>query len=145
MPLQRVVERNALTDEALAMVHEQPQIEFRALQLRGRQVVQAFAQRRSRDRNRVDAVGLPARAGAAPRVGHQRRRDAQDALAASDQNRSKEPETCRQSSSAHTRSLPSSRAQTTSAAKPLAPTWTVCSPSSSPVADATAAIVCERL
>ena len=60
-------------------------------------------------------------------------------------NRSKEPETCRQSSIAHTRSQPSSRAQTTSAAKPLAPTWTVCSPSSSPVAAETAAIVCERL
>ena len=44
-----------------------------------------------------------------------------------------------------TRSLPSSRAQTTSAAKPLAPTPTVCSPSSSPVAAETAAIVCERL
>ena len=43
------------------------------------------------------------------------------------------------------RSLPSSRAQTTSAAKPLASTWTVCSPISSPVAGETAAIVCERL
>ena len=56
-----------------------------------------------------------------------------------------EPETCRQSSSAHTRSLPSSLAQTTSAAKPLTPTWTVCSPISAPVAAETAAIVCERL
>jgi hypothetical protein len=60
-------------------------------------------------------------------------------------NRSKEPETCRQSSSAHTRSVPSSRAQTTSAEKPLAPSWTVCSLISSPVAAETAAIVCERL
>jgi hypothetical protein len=60
-------------------------------------------------------------------------------------NRSKDPETCRQSSIAHTRSLPSPRAQTTSAAKPLAPTWTVCSPISSPVAAETAAIVCELL
>ena len=42
--------------------------------------------------------------------------------------------TCRQSASAHTRSAPSSRAQTTSAANPLAPTWTVRSPNSSPVA-----------
>jgi hypothetical protein len=59
--------------------------------------------------------------------------------------RSNELETCRQSSSAHTRSVPRSRAQASSAAKPLAPTATVCSPSSSPVAAATAAIVCERL
>jgi hypothetical protein len=43
MPLQRVVERDALADEALAMVHEQPQIQFRALKLRRRQGIQAFA------------------------------------------------------------------------------------------------------
>ena len=127
------------------MVNEQPQIELGALQLRGRQGVQAFAQRRPRDRDRVDAVGLPAPA--APRrvsaisVVVTRRTRSPRAI----RNRSKEPETCRQSSSAHTRSPPSSRAHTTSAANPLAPTWTVCSPSSSPVAAATAAIVCERL
>ena len=67
------------------MVDEQPQIEFGALQLRRRQGVQAFAQRRPRDRDRVDAVGLPAPASAATRVGHQLRRHAQDALAAFDQ------------------------------------------------------------
>ena len=60
-------------------------------------------------------------------------------------NRSKDPETCRQSSIAQTRSPPSPRAQTSNAAKPLAPTWTVCSPTNSPVAAETAAIVCERL
>jgi hypothetical protein len=43
MPLQRVVERDALADEALAVVDEQPQIEFGALQLRRRQGIQAFA------------------------------------------------------------------------------------------------------
>jgi hypothetical protein len=85
MPLQRVVERNALADEALAMVNEQPQIEFGALQLRRRQRIQAFAQRRPRDRNRVDAVGLPAPTSAATRVGHQLRRHAQDPLATFDQ------------------------------------------------------------
>jgi hypothetical protein len=66
MPLQRVVERNALADETLAMVNEQPQIEFGALQLRRRQGIQAFAQRRPRDRDRIDAVGLPAPASTAP-------------------------------------------------------------------------------
>jgi hypothetical protein len=66
MPLQRVVERNALADETLAMVNEQPQVEVGALQLRGRQGIQAFAQRRPRDRDRIDAVGLPAPASTAP-------------------------------------------------------------------------------
>jgi hypothetical protein len=41
MPLQRVVERNALADEAFAMVNEQPQIELGALQLRRWQGIQA--------------------------------------------------------------------------------------------------------
>ena len=54
-------------------------------------------------------------------------------------------ETCRQSSSAHTRSPSRPRAQRNSASNPRAPTWTVCSPSSSPVVAATAATVCERL
>jgi hypothetical protein len=85
MPLQRVVDRNALADQPLAMVNEQPQIEFGALKLRRREGMQAFAQRRPRDRDRVDAVGLPAPASAAPRVGHQLRRHAQDPLAACDQ------------------------------------------------------------
>ena len=60
-------------------------------------------------------------------------------------NRSKDPDTCRQSSIAQTRSAPRPRAQTSSAANPFAPTWTVCSPTSSPVVAETAAIVCERL
>ena len=60
-------------------------------------------------------------------------------------NRSKDPETCRQSSIAQTRSPSRPRAQTSNAAKPLAPTWTVRSPTNSPVVAETAAIVCERL
>ena len=67
------------------MVDEQPQIEFGALKLRRRQGIQAFAQRRPRDRDRVDAVGLPAPARPAASVGHQFRRHAQDSLAACDQ------------------------------------------------------------
>ena len=146
MPLQRVVERDALADQPLAMVDEQPQIELGAFQLRGRQRIQAFAQRRPGDRDRVDAVGLPAPASAADAtsaisfVVTRRTRSPRPI-----RNRSKDPETCRQSSIAQTRSPPSSRAQTSSAAKPLAPTWTVCSPTNSPVAAETAAIVCERL
>ncbi len=85
MPLQRVVERHALADQSLAMIDEQPQVELGALQLRRRQRVQALAQRRSRDRHRVDAVGLAALTSAAPRASHQLRRHPQDPLAAVDQ------------------------------------------------------------
>src|SRR4051812_20680267 len=59
--------------------------------------------------------------------------------------RSKEPATCRQSSSAHTRSPPRPRAQTSRSAKPREPTGAVFSPDTSPVPAATAATVCERL
>jgi hypothetical protein len=145
VPLQRVIERDALADQPLAVIDQQPQIQFGTFQLRGRQRLQAFAQRRPGDRDGVDAVGLPAVAGAPSRVGHQPGRDAQDSLAAPIRNRSKDPETCRQSSIAQTRSPSRPRAQTSSAAKPLVPTWTVCSPTNSPVAAETAAIVCERL
>jgi hypothetical protein len=60
-------------------------------------------------------------------------------------NRSSDPETCRQSSSAQTRSPSRARAHRNKAAKPRRSTPTVCSPSSSPVATATAETVCERL
>ena len=49
MPLHRVVERDALADEALAMVYQQPQIELLAVEVRRRQGIQAFAQRCPRD------------------------------------------------------------------------------------------------
>ena len=58
MPLQRVVERDALADQSLAMINEQPQIEFGAPKLRRRQSIQAFAQRRSRDRDRAELPAL---------------------------------------------------------------------------------------
>jgi hypothetical protein len=60
-------------------------------------------------------------------------------------NRSKDPDTCRQSSSAQTRSASSSRAHDSSATNPARPTATVRSPSTSPVAALMPAIVCERL
>jgi hypothetical protein len=59
--------------------------------------------------------------------------------------RSSAPDTCRQSSSAHTRGPPRPRPHTSRAANPRAPTPTVLSPSTWPVASSTAAIVCERL
>ena len=60
-------------------------------------------------------------------------------------NRSKAPETCRQSSSAHTRSCSKPRAHPSAAANPRSPTAMVLSPSSSPEVAPTAAIVCELL
>jgi hypothetical protein len=85
MPLQRVVERDALADQALAVIDQQPQVELRTFQLRRRQRIQAFAQRRPRDRDRVDAVGLPAGANLTTRRRHQPGRDPQDALSTTDQ------------------------------------------------------------
>ena len=127
------------------MVDEQPQIEFGAVQLGGRQ-----ASRPSRSAARATAIAsmlsdfprvrAPRRASAIKRVGTRSTRSPRAI-----KHRSSAPETCRQSSSAHTRSLSSLRAQTTNAAKPLAPTWIVCSPTTSPVGAETAAIVCERL
>jgi len=85
VPLQRVIQRDALADQALAMVHEQPQVELWTCQLRGRQRIQPFAQRCSGDRDRVDAVGLPALATTPARRRHQPSGDPQDPLAAADQ------------------------------------------------------------
>ena len=84
MPLQRVVQRDPLADQPLAVIDEQPQVELRALQLRGRQGIQALSERLSRDCDRVDAVGLAAVTSVAPRGSHQLRGDPQDPLAAAD-------------------------------------------------------------
>ena len=65
MPLQRVVQRDALADQPLAVVDQQPQIELRTVQLRGRQRIQAFAQRRARDRD-ARRCGRTSRARDAP-------------------------------------------------------------------------------
>jgi len=60
--LQRVVDRHPLTDEALAVIDQEPHVEFGPVQVRCRERVEAFAQRRSGDRERVDAVRLAAAA-----------------------------------------------------------------------------------
>ena len=85
MPLQRVVDRDPLANESFAVIDEQPQVELGPIQVRRRQGVQALAQRRAGDRERVDAVGLPAPARLAPRRRHQRGMHAQDTLPALDQ------------------------------------------------------------
>jgi hypothetical protein len=85
VPLHRVVEPNALADQALAVIDEQPQVKLGPVQLRNRKIVQPFAQRCPGDRHRVDAVGLASLAPSAASAGHQLGRDAQNALAARDQ------------------------------------------------------------
>ena len=119
MPLQRVVERDALADQPLAVIDQQPQVELGPVQLRGRQRVQALAQRGAGDRERVDAVGLAAlasaRAARRPSAASGRARRARRARSGTAPS---EPETCRQSSSAHTRSPPRPRAQTQQRGEP---------------------------
>jgi hypothetical protein len=85
MPLQRVVEADALTNQPLAVIDQQPQVELGPFQLRRRQLVEAFAQGRPRDGDRVDAVGLPALSAPTPRIRHQPRRDTQNTFSALDQ------------------------------------------------------------
>ena len=85
MPEQVVVERDAHPNEPFAVIDQQPDVELDAGQLGDRQPVQAFAQRRPGDGDRVDAVGLAAIAAGAALAGHQPRRDANDALAVDEQ------------------------------------------------------------
>ena len=104
MPLQRVVERDALTDQALAVVDQQPQVELGPVQLRGRQ------RRRCPSRNAARATAIASMLSDLPRSRPPRRRrpsacrDPHTRSPRAIKNRSKEPDTCRQSSSAQTRS-----------------------------------------
>lgn len=91
MPLQRVVEPDALTDEALAVIDEQPQVKLWPIQVRDGERVGPFAQRGARDVERVDVIRLAALAGALTRLGHQVGRHAQHALATLDQKPLKGP------------------------------------------------------
>jgi hypothetical protein len=91
VPLQCVVERDALTNQPLAVIDQQPQVELGSFQLRGRQLVEPLAQRRPRHSERVDAVRFAALAATAPHLGHQPRRDPQNTLSALDQEPLKRP------------------------------------------------------
>jgi hypothetical protein len=131
--------------KALAVIDEQPQVELGPLQLGRRQRVEAFA-------NAALATASASMLSDLPRPRASRREDAINLLVTrrtrsprSIRKRSSEPDTCRQSSIAQTRSAPRPRAQPSRAAEPFAPDCTVCSPSSSPVVAETAAIVWERL
>ena len=118
MPLQRVVERHALADQAARGDRRAA-----ADRAHGRPVAPPATHPGPRAappaRPRARRCGRTSRARGARRdAGHQLRRHAHNPLARPIRNRSKEPETCRQSSSAHTRSSPSPRAQLNNARSP---------------------------
>jgi len=145
MPLQRAVEPDALANEPLAVIDEQPQIKLGPIQMRDRERLQAFLQSDAGDGKRVDRIRLPALAGALASAGRQMRRDPQHPLAAGDQKPLQTPGDMpavlkRPDALAIKAARPPQQR-----IEPAMPTWTVCSPISSPVAAATAATVCERL
>ena len=147
MPLQRVVERDALADQPLAVIDQQPQVELGPVQLRGR----AASSRPSRSAARATATAsmlsdLPRsrparRASAISLVGTRNTR--------SPRRDQKPLERARRRAGSPPAPRPARRRAR--APRPAAPRTrarrpaTVFSPSSSPVAAATAAIVCERL
>jgi hypothetical protein len=145
VPLQRAVELDAMARESFTVVDEQPQVELGPVQVRGREGLQTLLQCGAGDVERVDRIRLAALTSAPAPMCVEVRRDRNTRSPRSIRKRSSDPETCRQSSSAHTRSPSTLRAHRSSAPNPRRPTWIVCSPRSSPVAAATAAIVCERL
>jgi hypothetical protein len=85
MPQQRAVELDAMADQPFAVVDEQPQVELRSVQVRGREGLQALLQRGAGDVECVDRVRLAAPAGALACLRGQVRRDPHHALAALDQ------------------------------------------------------------
>ncbi len=85
VPEQIVVERGAHPDKPLAVIDQQPDVELDAGQLGRREPLDALAQRRAGDGERVDAVGLAAITSGAALAGHQPGRDPDDAFAVDEQ------------------------------------------------------------
>ena len=85
MPLQRAVERDALPNQPLAVIDQQPQIELRPVQMRDREGLKALPQGSAGDGKRVDGVRLAALTSTASGLCGQVRRDPQHPLAAADQ------------------------------------------------------------
>ncbi len=85
LPAQVVDQRGALPDQPLAMIAEATDLQRRVVQIRGRERVDAFADRDPRDGQRVDLIRLARLAPAAPSGAGQPGRDAHDPLAAGDQ------------------------------------------------------------
>jgi len=66
VPLERAVERHADADEPLAVIDQQPQIQFRACERGGRQRLDAGGQGGPGDRERIDPIRLAAFTAGAP-------------------------------------------------------------------------------
>jgi len=127
------------------VVDEQPQIQLRPVQLRGRKRLQAVLQRGARDVKRVDRVRFAALAGALACLRREVRRDPQHPLAALDEKPLERP--------GHVpAALMRPRAVDVEPARPLQQRAEPARADRdrllaehSPVGAATAAIVCERL
>ena len=78
----RLVEADALANQAFAVIDEQPQIEFGPVQVGGRERVQALLERSASDVERIDRIRLAALAGTAASVRGQVSREPQHPLAA---------------------------------------------------------------
>ena len=127
MPLERVVEPDA-ADQAFAVIDEQPQIELGPVR-------RAVGRSSRPSRRAARATAIESMLSDLPRVLTVRRESAMSLVGTRStrspraiRNRSKDPATCRQSSSAHTRSALKPRAHITSAPNPRDPTATVFSP-----------------
>ena len=88
-PAQAVLYLASLPHERLAVIEEQPQVAG-GLVLHGDRQVRV-GERRARDRERVDCIGLPESASVLPCPCHQLRRDADDPLTTREQEALKSP------------------------------------------------------
>jgi hypothetical protein len=141
----RAIERDPHPNQAFAVIDQQPDVQLDAGQLRDRQPIHALAERGAGHGERVDAIGLAALMRALARPRGQVRRDPQHPLAALDEEPFERSGDVPAVLKRPDRSSSTLRAHRNSTPNPRRPTAIVCSPSSSPVAAATAAIVCERL
>ena len=122
MPAQPLLSAAALVDEVVAMVDQQLQL-AQPLLTRPRMIEPRLAKRRPGDGERVDRVRLAAHPAGAPLRRHQLRRHPHQPLARSEQLRSSARVSCRQSSTAHSRSARATptRRQARPASRPSAP------------------------
>jgi hypothetical protein len=85
MPPQPVLRAGPLGDEVLAVVRKQPDLHRPLVQIGGREPLDAVLYDCSRDRERVDLIGLARLALPAPGGAHHPRRDSDDPLTGRDQ------------------------------------------------------------
>jgi hypothetical protein len=136
MPAQPLLSAAPFVDEVVAMHNQQLQL-AQALFTGPRSVEARLAQRRSGSGERVDRVRLPACPADPPLGRGQLRRHSQQPLTGRDEFALERLVTCRQSSTAHNRSLSSSDAQ---ARSPSSALWSVRSASSRPLSSTATAV-----